>query len=66
MKIFLILISVSIVFAPIYSIIEIAVQTIPPFVMVGLKSRFSNLMLFVRGKINSIKLSKEIKNIHEE
>lgn len=60
MKIFFILISVSIVFASTYSIIEIAVQTISPFVMVGLKSRFGNLKLFVTGKINSIKLSKEI------
>ena len=54
-KVWIILISVWIIIASSYPAIKIAVETIPPILMEGIKSTFGGLILFLIFKISLFK-----------
>jgi drug/metabolite transporter (DMT)-like permease len=60
LKIWIILISVWIIIASSYPVIKIAVETIPPILLEGIKSTFGGILLFLIFKISSSKIFENI------
>ncbi|MGA7368199.1 MAG: EamA family transporter [Nitrososphaeraceae archaeon] len=58
LKIWLVLVSVWIILASTYPTIKIAVETIPPVLLVGIKGTFGGLMLLLIFKIYTFKIEK--------